>query len=163
MYRWRSLHLALFSLPVSTDHRIRFDYPLTINEIRSDKMRPQMEKVRAFTEDMSGSSCSDESSETISECLDSDNKSTTFTSDKLNWLTEKLEDLTSKLQFMQDKHQTFQAENQRLQKEIQRLQKRADPRMEDLGFDRIWMRDRILAAYAVAFGTYWFIRGLAYL
>ena len=82
-----------------------------------------MEKVRAFTEDMSGSSCSDESSETISECLDSDNKSTTFTSDKLNWLTEKLEDLTSKLQFMQDKHQTFQAENQRLQKEIQRLQK----------------------------------------
>lgn len=126
-------------------------------------MRPQEEKARAFTEDMSESSCSDESSETLSEYSDSDNKSTVSTTDKLNWLTEKLEDLASKLQFMQDKHQTFQTENQRLEKENQRLQKRADPRMEELRFDRVWMRDRILVAYAVAFGTYWFIRGLAYL
>lgn len=107
-------------------------------------MRPQEEKARAFTEDMSESSCSDESSETLSEYPDSDNKSTVSTTDKLNWLTEKLEDLASKLQFMQDKHQTFQTENQRLEKENQRLQKRADPRMEELRFDRVWMRIEFL-------------------
>ncbi|ODM20067.1 hypothetical protein SI65_05053 [Aspergillus cristatus] len=99
----------------------------------------------------------------MSEYLDNDSESTSSTTDKLDWLTEKLEDLATKLQFMQDKHQSLQNENQRLQKENQRLQKRADPRMEELRFDRVWMRDRVLVAYAVAFGTYLFIRGLAYL